>query len=83
MPTPKPVTVRGAEQVARGAMAATGRARFPGVGLVGGAAGLVMARGGRLALVLEFTVTDGLISANEVTAAPDRLARLEITVPDA
>ncbi|MGW4458468.1 sigma-70 family RNA polymerase sigma factor [Streptomyces albidoflavus] len=83
VPTPEPVTVRGAERVARGAMAAMGRARFTGVGVVGGVAGLVMARGGRLALVLEFTVADGLISAIEVTAAPESLAGLEITAPDA
>jgi hypothetical protein len=68
--------------VARGAMAATDRARFTGLALVEGSAGLAMAPGGRLRLVLTFTVADGLISGIEVIAEPERLDRLDIAVLD-
>ncbi|WP_030814800.1 sigma-70 family RNA polymerase sigma factor [Streptomyces sp. NRRL F-2799] len=79
VPTPEPVTVVGAATVARGAMAATGRARFTGLALLDGAVGLVMAPRGRLALVLGFTFAeDGLISGIEVVADRERLATLDI-----
>ncbi|MFF7964347.1 sigma-70 family RNA polymerase sigma factor [Streptomyces sp. NPDC007903] len=79
VPTPEPVTVRGAGTVARGAMAATGRARFTGLALLDGAVGLVMAPHGRLALVLAFTFAeDGLITGIEVVADREPLAALDI-----
>ncbi len=80
IPTPEPVVVRGASTVARGAMAATGRARFTGPALVDGSVGLAMAPGGRLRVVLAFTVSDGLVSAIDVIAEPERLERLDIAV---
>ncbi|MFF7882068.1 sigma-70 family RNA polymerase sigma factor [Streptomyces sp. NPDC007896] len=82
IPTPEPVVVRGAHTVAKGAMAATGRAAFTGVALVDGTVGLAMAPRGRLSVVLVFTIADGLITEIDVIAEPDRLGRLEISVLD-
>ncbi|GGQ23880.1 RNA polymerase sigma-70 factor (ECF subfamily) [Actinomadura coerulea] len=80
IPTPEPVTVAGAEPVARGAMAAVQRARFTGTALIDGAVGLAMAPGGRLRVVLAFTIVDGLVTAIDVIAEPDRLGRLDMGV---
>ncbi|MEV7404573.1 sigma-70 family RNA polymerase sigma factor [Streptomyces sp. NPDC091267] len=82
VPTPEPVVVRGAHTVARGAMAATGRALFTGVALVDGAVALAMAPMGRLRLVLGFTIVDGLITGIDVVADPDRLIGFEVGVLD-
>ncbi|MET9499046.1 sigma-70 family RNA polymerase sigma factor [Streptomyces sp. NPDC006552] len=81
-PTPEPVVVLGAHTVARGAMAAAGRARFTGPALLDGVVGLAMAPHGRLRLVLAFTVEpeSGLITAVDVIAEPERLAALELAV---
>ncbi|MFI6090818.1 sigma-70 family RNA polymerase sigma factor [Streptomyces sp. NPDC051218] len=82
IPTPEPVVVLGAHTVAKGAMAATGRAQFTGPALLDGVSGLAMAPNGRLRLVLTFTVhpDSGLITAVEVIAEPQRLAALEVAV---
>jgi RNA polymerase sigma-70 factor (ECF subfamily) len=82
VPTPEPIVVAGGRAVAEGALAAMGRARFTGLALLDGAMGLVMAPAGRLRLVLSFEVTDGLITGIEVVAAPERLAALEVGVPE-
>ncbi|MEV2229046.1 sigma-70 family RNA polymerase sigma factor [Streptomyces phaeochromogenes] len=82
IPTPEPVVVSGAHPVAKGAMAATGRARFTGPALVNGSVGLAMAPHGRLFLVLAFTITDDLITRIDVVADPDRLDGLELAVLD-
>jgi RNA polymerase sigma-70 factor (ECF subfamily) len=82
VPTPEPIMVRGAQPVAKGAMAAVGRARFTGPASVNGSVGLTMASNGRLRLVLDFTIADGRITAIEVIAEPDRLGQLEISVLD-
>ncbi|TRO68034.1 sigma-70 family RNA polymerase sigma factor [Streptomyces sp. IB201691-2A2] len=82
VPTPDPVVVSGAHPVAKGAMAATGRARFTGPALVNGSAGLAMAPQGRLRLVLAFTITDDMITRIDVVADPDRLDELELAVLD-
>ncbi|MFE0512668.1 sigma factor-like helix-turn-helix DNA-binding protein [Streptomyces sp. NPDC058964] len=78
VPTPEPVTVRGAGPVARGAMAAVARAQFTGLALLDGGFGLVMAPFGRLRLVLAFTVADDRITEIEVIAEPERLGRIDI-----
>ncbi|MER8047786.1 sigma-70 family RNA polymerase sigma factor [Streptomyces sp. NPDC094032] len=80
IPTPEPVVVTGGATVAQGAMGAMGRARFTGVALVDGTVGLAMAPMGRLALVLTFAVTDGLITGIDVIAEPDRLAAMRLDV---
>lgn len=82
IPTPEPVVVRGGHTVARGAMAATGRALFTGLALVDGEVALAMAPHGRLRLVLGFTLVDGLITGIDVVADPDRLAAFDIGVLD-
>jgi RNA polymerase sigma factor (sigma-70 family) len=81
-PTPEPLVIRGARTVARGAMAATGRARFTGPALVNGVGGLVMAPGGRLFLALRFTIKDARITEIDVIADPDRLRVLDLAVLD-
>jgi RNA polymerase sigma-70 factor (ECF subfamily) len=83
IPTSAPVLVRGGDTVAKGAMAAMGRARFTGPALLNGTAGLVMAPHGRLVLVLDFTIVDGEITEIDVIADPDRLQKIELAVlPD-
>ena len=83
VPTPEPVVVSGAETVARGAMAAMTRALSTEPVLIDGAVGLVMAPLGRLFLVLRFTFADGLVTAIDVVAEPDRLSLLDLAVLDA
>ncbi|MEV4566824.1 sigma-70 family RNA polymerase sigma factor [Nonomuraea sp. NPDC049419] len=82
MLTAAPVTVQGAEAVAKGAMAAMQRARFTGLALLDGAVGLVMAPQGRLRVALTFTIDDGLITAVDVVAEPERLGLLDVAVLD-
>lgn len=82
-PTPRPLVVTGAVTVAKGAMAAMQRARSTQPALVAGTVGLAMAPLGRLSLVLEFTVEEGLITGIDITAEPERLAGLELAVLDA
>ncbi|MFC8449444.1 sigma factor-like helix-turn-helix DNA-binding protein [Kitasatospora sp. NPDC057223] len=83
VPTPAPVVVSGAHTVATGAMAAMERALATQPALVDGAVGLVMAPLGRLALVLGFTITDGLITGIDIVAEPESLRRTELAVLDA
>ncbi|MFI9544293.1 sigma factor [Streptomyces sp. NPDC052016] len=82
VPTPEPITVSGARPVAEGAMAATGRARFTGAALLDGRVGLAMAPHGRLRLVLLFTFTDGGITRIDAVADRERLAGIEVALPD-
>lgn len=68
------------ERVAAGAMASTGRALSTAAVLVDGGVGLAMAENGRLRVVLRFTFADdGLITAVDVIAEPERLNKLDIT----
>jgi len=76
-----PVFVRGASNVAHGALARRQGAAFGRFVLVDGEPALIAAPRGRLRLVLTFTVTSGGISAIEVIADPGRLERLEIALP--
>ncbi|WP_327106764.1 sigma-70 family RNA polymerase sigma factor [Nonomuraea glycinis] len=82
MLTAEPVLVHGAEPVAKGAMAAMQRAQFTGPALIDGAVGLVMAPHRHLRVALTFTIVDGLITAIDVIAEPDRLDRLDLAVLD-
>jgi RNA polymerase sigma-70 factor (ECF subfamily) len=82
VPSGVPMTIRGAEAVARGARAASVRSAYSGVALVNGTPGIVMAPHGRLVLVLAFTIPDGKISQIDVIADPDRLEGLELAVLD-
>ncbi|MGW7817480.1 sigma-70 family RNA polymerase sigma factor [Streptomyces puniciscabiei] len=83
VPTPEPITVRGAAPVAQGAMAAMARARLTGLALLDGEFGLVMAERGRPRLVLAFAFgTDAGITRIDVVAEPERLRRTRIAVVD-
>ena len=82
VPTGVPMTIRGAAAVARGARAASGRSRYSGVALVNGTPGIVMAPGGRLTVVLAFTIDDAKISRIDVIADPARLEELDLAVLD-
>lgn len=82
VPSAEPIVVRGADTVAKGAMAATGRAQFTGTALIDGTVGLAMAPHGKLRLVLTFTIIDGKITEIDVVAERDRLRDLELAVLD-
>ncbi|WTL22811.1 sigma factor [Streptomyces sp. NBC_01506] len=82
-PTPAPVLLRGARQVAEGASRSAARVRFTRPALVNGSPGLVMAPGGRLFLVLAFTITDDKVTEIDIIADADRLGRVEVAVLDA
>jgi RNA polymerase sigma factor (sigma-70 family) len=76
----KPLTLRGALAVARSAVAAAPRARSTALALVNGSPALVMAPLGQLSLVIQFTFSGPTITAIHVTADPDRLQSLNITL---
>lgn len=71
-------TVSGAQPVARLATgyAAPGRNVLPAN--VNGAAGAVIVQAGQVASVMGFIVTGGVVTAIDVLADPDRLARLDL-----
>lgn len=73
------LTLQGALTVAKAALAAATRAQYTVAALVDGAPALVMAPLGRLALVIRFEYTDGLISSIDVIAQGERHRELEIT----
>ena len=81
-PTAAPVVLRGAQVVARGAFAASARARYTQPARVNGSVGLVMAPRGRLFLVLAFTFSGEMITDVDVIADPDRLRQLDLAVLD-
>jgi RNA polymerase sigma-70 factor (ECF subfamily) len=71
--------VRGAPAVAR---QFSGHAQGARPALVNGAVGVVVARHGRLFLVLNLTVTRGKIAEINVVADPERLRQLDLAVLD-
>ncbi len=79
-PTGVPLTIRGAQAVARGARAASVRSRYSRVALVNGAPGVVMAPRGRLVVALAFTFSEDKITGIDVIADPERLAGLDVGV---
>jgi RNA polymerase sigma-70 factor (ECF subfamily) len=83
-PVGRPVTLRGAEMVARGAVAAYARAGHSRLALVNGSVGIVFAPAGRLQVVLAVTVSaERRVTAIDVIADPDRLRRLQLALlPD-
>ncbi len=72
----------GADAVA--AHTATYSSLYPFVrpALVNGAAGAVVAPGGRMFSVMAFTVTNGKIIEIDALVDPERLAQIEVTAPD-
>ncbi|WP_353509095.1 sigma-70 family RNA polymerase sigma factor [Intrasporangium sp.] len=81
-PAGRLVSLRGAEVVARAAMASSHRARYSAPALVEGAAGIVMAPRGQLFLVLSFAFDGDHITAIDVISDTDRLRSLELAVAD-
>ena len=78
-----PMTVRGAREVSARARMFAANARFAEPVLVDGAAvGLVVAPGGRLALLLTFDVAGESIAGIDITADADRLRHAELTLLD-
>lgn len=75
-------TFRGADSVARQAMAFSARAEFARLALVNGAAGLVVARDGKPIAVMAMTVVDGRIAELDIIAEPTRLRTLDPSVFD-
>jgi hypothetical protein len=84
VPSGKPALLRGADMVARGALASSGRAGYSRLALVDGAVSIVFAPAGRLQAVLALTVSEAhRITAIDVIADPGRLRRLRLAVlPD-
>jgi RNA polymerase sigma factor (sigma-70 family) len=80
VPSGKAAVLRGADAVARGAVASGGRAGHSQLALVDGTVGIVFAPGGRLQVVLALTSRGRRIIAIEVIADPDRLRRLPLAV---
>ncbi|MFE0460569.1 sigma-70 family RNA polymerase sigma factor [Kitasatospora sp. NPDC058965] len=82
-PTPEPILLRGAELVAYAALASVERARRTETALVDGSVALVMAPGGRLSVVLGFTIVADRIVEIDIVAEPERLRELVVDVLDA
>jgi RNA polymerase sigma-70 factor (ECF subfamily) len=72
--------IRDAAELARRVV--QGGARFGRAALVDGQMGIVVAPRGRLLLVFRFTIENGRITAVEGIADRDRLAQLELAVPE-
>lgn len=82
-PSGKPVMLRGAEAVARGAVLSAGRAGTSQLILVDGAVGVMFAPAGQLQVVLAMTISGNQISAIDVIADPHRLRQLDLALlPD-
>jgi RNA polymerase sigma factor (sigma-70 family) len=79
-PGGKPLTVSGAQAVAKGALAFSGRVRFSQLALVNHKIGVLVAPLGRLSVVLEFTMAAGKITEIDVIADPKRLRELDLAV---
>jgi RNA polymerase sigma factor (sigma-70 family) len=80
VPAGRPTLLRGAETVARGALA--GRSRFAQAALVNGAVGIVVAPSGQLTIALTFSFGRGKITEIEVIADPERLGELDVAILD-
>jgi ketosteroid isomerase-like protein len=74
--------VRGAEAVAKAALAFSRRDLYVQPAVINGAAGAVSTRDGRPFAVTGFTVRGGKIREIDILADPARLSRLDLTVLD-
>jgi RNA polymerase sigma factor (sigma-70 family) len=73
---------RGAPAVAEQALSYSWLARFAQPALVNGAAGVIVARGGRPFSVMGFTIRGGRIVEIDILADPERLRQLDLAVLD-
>jgi RNA polymerase sigma factor (sigma-70 family) len=76
--------LRGAEAVAKGALAGARRAGpLPAVlALIDGKVGVVVAPRGRLTMAMQFEIRDGKIASIDIVADPDRLRGLDVGLLD-
>jgi RNA polymerase sigma-70 factor (ECF subfamily) len=74
--------VRGAREIASGALTFSHLAPYVRPALINGAAGVVVTPEGEPFSLMGFTVTDGLIAEIDVITDPDRLRELDLTVLD-
>jgi RNA polymerase sigma factor (sigma-70 family) len=81
-PGGRPLTLRGADAVARGARFATGRAQDSRLVLINGTPGIAWAPRGKLALVMRFTIPGDTITQIDVISDPASLGELELAVLD-
>ena len=80
-PSGRPMVLQGLEKVARGAVASSVRAEHSQLALLDGNVGIVYAPGGRLELVLAFTVSNAKkITSITVIADPAQLRRIHMAV---
>jgi RNA polymerase sigma factor (sigma-70 family) len=80
-PSGRPMVLQGLEKVAHGAVASSVRAEHSQLALLDGNVGIVYAPGGRLELVLAFTISNAeKITSIDVIADPARLRRMHIAV---
>jgi RNA polymerase sigma factor (sigma-70 family) len=80
-PSGRPLVLQGLEKVARGAVASSVRAEHSQLALLDGNVGIVYAPGGRLQLVLAFTVSEAKkITSIDVIADPAGLRRIRLTM---
>ena len=75
------LVLHGAASVARHTAKYSKLSPFVKPALVNGAAGAVVAPGGRLFSVMAFTVTNGKISRIDALIDPERLSRLDLQIP--
>jgi RNA polymerase sigma-70 factor (ECF subfamily) len=80
-PGQTPTRLRGADTVARQALAFSHRAKHAHVGLVNHDPAILVTPHGRLVTVMTFTISDDRILAIDITADPQRLAQLDIDFP--
>jgi RNA polymerase sigma factor (sigma-70 family) len=80
LPAGRATEARGADAVAQEIALFGSAARFAEVALVNGAVGAVVARRGRLRLVIAVTVDGDRITSYELIADPDRLRQLDLAV---
>ncbi|MFX0581360.1 sigma-70 family RNA polymerase sigma factor [Nocardia nepalensis] len=81
-PTGKPIRVQGAHRVATSALMFSARARYTQPALIDGHIGLVVAPNGILNTLLAFTIANHRITSMDIIADPDRLAAIELAVPE-
>jgi hypothetical protein len=76
------LVLRGADAVAAHTVTYSRLYPFVRPALVNGAAGAVVAPHGRLFSVMAFTITSGKITAIDALADPERLAQLDLDIPN-
>jgi RNA polymerase sigma factor (sigma-70 family) len=84
VPSGRPMVLRGADMVAKGAILASSRAERSRLALINGSVGIVWAPTGRLQVALALTANaEGRITAIDVIGDPGRLRRLRLALlPD-